>query len=268
MIINTQLVKKIKDYFGLNVYETKVWLALLSKGIASAGEVAELSSVPRSRTYDVLESLEKQGFAMAKVGKPTKYISIKPTIVLDKLMKNTLKNANEKVKVLEDLKGTKEYEELESLNSPSIIPIRKEDVSGAIKGKSAIFSHARQILENAEKEVLICLPAFELLEKKRVFNNLFDKLKQKNIDVKLAVNGGEEEIKQILKKYGVKPVKTNLNSKFFIIDRKQVLFNLTNSKNDEEELAVWLNTEFFSNALAIMFENSLKNGNGRKNWKA
>ena len=75
MINKQELVKKIKEYFNLNIYETKVWLALLSKGVASAGEVAELSGVPRSRTYDVLESLEKQGFAMMKLGKPVKYIS-------------------------------------------------------------------------------------------------------------------------------------------------------------------------------------------------
>ena len=76
MIVNQELVKKIKDYFNLNIYETKVWLALLSKGIASAGEIAELSGVPRSRTYDVLESLEKQGFAIAKIGKPTRSIAV------------------------------------------------------------------------------------------------------------------------------------------------------------------------------------------------
>ena len=61
MIIKQELVKKIRDYFSLNIYETKVWLALLSKGVASAGEIAEMSGVPRSRTYDVLERLEKQG---------------------------------------------------------------------------------------------------------------------------------------------------------------------------------------------------------------
>ena len=232
MIIKPELVKKIKDYFGLNIYETKVWLALLSKGIASAGEVAELSSVPRSRTYDVLESLEKQGFAIPKVGKPTKYIAVKPTIVLEKLKKNTLSKANEKVKVLENLKGTKEYEELETLHSTSIIPIKREEISGAIKGKRKIYSHARQIMETAEKEVLICLPALELLDKKRVFNSLFDKLKQKNVNIKVVVNGEDKDIKQISAKYNIKPQKTDLKSKFFIVDKKQVLFNLTNSKND------------------------------------
>ena len=74
MIIKPELVKKIKEYFSLNIYETKVWLALLGKGVATAGEIAEISNVPRSRTYDVLESLEKRGFAIAKLGKPVKYI--------------------------------------------------------------------------------------------------------------------------------------------------------------------------------------------------
>lgn len=257
MIMKPELVKKIKDYFNLNIYETKVWLALLSKGIASAGEVAELSGVPRSRTYDVLESLEKQGFALAKIGKPTKYIVVKPTHVLEKLKRNTLKNAEEKVSVLDNLKGTPEYEELEQLHSSIIKPIRKEEVAGAIKGKALIYSHARQILENAEKEIIICIPAKELLDKKRVFNSLFDDLKAKKIAIKIAVNGKEEDIKKVSQKYNIKPKKTELDSKFFIVDRKQVLFSLNNSNNDEEELAIWLHTDFFSEALASMFEDSL-----------
>ena len=82
MNFKPELVKKIKDYFSLNIYETKVWLALISKGVASAGEIAEISEVPRSRTYDVLESLEKMGFALAKIGKPVKYMAVKPTQVI------------------------------------------------------------------------------------------------------------------------------------------------------------------------------------------
>jgi sugar-specific transcriptional regulator TrmB len=50
---------------------------LLSKGIASAGEIAEISGVPRSRAYDVLEGLEKRGFALERLGKPVKYIGVK-----------------------------------------------------------------------------------------------------------------------------------------------------------------------------------------------
>src|SRR3989338_10467931 len=100
MIIKQELVKKLRNYFSLNIYETKVWLALLTKGIASAGEIATISGVPRSRTYDVLEGLEKQGFAIIKLGKPVKYIGVKPKVIIEKLKNNVMKNAEERVKNL------------------------------------------------------------------------------------------------------------------------------------------------------------------------
>jgi sugar-specific transcriptional regulator TrmB len=258
MIIKPELVKKIKDYFNLNIYETKVWLALLSKGIASAGEIAELGGVPRSRAYDVMESLEKKGFAIVKVGKPTNYIAVKPLAVLEKLKIRTRKRAEEKIEILDKLKRTREYGELEELYKTSLKPIRREELSGAIKGRSAIYGHAREILGNADKEVLVCMPASELLEKARVFRNIFDKLKQENITVKLALNGKEDELENVHRKYDIKPQKSKTNSKFFIVDRKQILFNLTNSPSDEEELAIWLNSEFFSEAFANLFEDSLR----------
>ena len=87
MLVKQELINKIKDYFDLNVYETKVWLALLSKGIATAGEIATISGVPRSRTYDVLEGLEKRGFVIIKLEKPVKYMGVKPNIILEKLKK-------------------------------------------------------------------------------------------------------------------------------------------------------------------------------------
>ena len=124
MIIKQELMKRVKDFFNLNIYETKVWMALLSKGIGAAGELAVLSGVPRSRTYDVLESLEKRGFAITKIGKPVKYIAVKPTEVIEKLKIKTMSEANEKVKVLSVLKETPEYNELVQMHSTGISPIK------------------------------------------------------------------------------------------------------------------------------------------------
>ncbi|RJQ17958.1 hypothetical protein C4573_00830, partial [Candidatus Woesearchaeota archaeon] len=57
MIVQQDFVKKLKD-FGLNSYEVKIWTALLSRGVSTAGELSDIANVPRSRSYDVLESLE------------------------------------------------------------------------------------------------------------------------------------------------------------------------------------------------------------------
>ena len=60
MIVKEELLSKLRTYFSLNLYEVKIWTSLLSRGASTAGELAEISNVPRSRSYDVLESLEKK----------------------------------------------------------------------------------------------------------------------------------------------------------------------------------------------------------------
>lgn len=259
MMLRPELVKRIRDYFNLNIYETKVWLALVSKGIASAGEIAEISGVPRSRTYDVLESLEKEGFALAKLGKPTKYIAVKPLAVLEKLKTSLSLKTDEKMKVLESLKDTKEYAELEALHNSSMGQVKKEDISGSLKGKANIFGQLKELIENAEKEAIICMPALELLDKSRLFSTVFERLKKANISTKVYLSGNEEDIRKTAERFNIKPIKITLNSKFFIIDRKQALFYLTDTKKDDEELAVWLNSEFFSSTLGDLFDLSRRN---------
>jgi len=258
MILKTELVKQTKEYFNLNIYETKVWLALLSRGIASAGEIAELSGVPRSRTYDVLESLEKEGFAIAKLGKPVKYIAVKPTTVIEKLKTNTLSRANENVKMLSNLKETKEYVELEELYKNGIEPVSHTNLSGAIKGKSNILNHLKELLDSAKKEVIICTSASEINEKSRVFSSLFNNLNKRKINAKIALSGDEQEIKKINNKFKINAQKLDVNSRFFITDKEQILFMLSQNSKDEEELGVWINSSFFVNSLSYLFEKAWK----------
>jgi len=253
MIIKPELVKKIKDYFNLNIYETKVWMALLGKGVASAGEIAEISGVPRSRTYDVLESLEKQGFAITKLGKPAKYIAVKPAVILEKMKNNTMKEAEEKVNILSKLRESAEYSELENLYKTGIQPVRHEELSGSIKGKSMIYNHLREILENARSEVVICTSARDFADKLRLFTGLIDMLNKNKIKIKVALFGQEPEIKKISNKVKVKIKKVDVNAKFFIVDQEQVLFMLSDNALSDEDIAIWLNSPFFSNALVFLF---------------
>jgi len=47
---------------GLTAYQTDAYLTLLHRGMASATEVASYSSVPTSKIYDVLRTLEDKGY--------------------------------------------------------------------------------------------------------------------------------------------------------------------------------------------------------------
>lgn len=258
MIIKQELVKKIKMQFDLNIYETRVWLALISRGIASAGEIAEISGIPRSRTYDVLESLEKRGFAVAKVGKPIKYIAIKPTLVIEKLKKELIRGAGEKIKILSKLRETNEYKELEQLYKVGINPIDKSELSAAIKGKNNISAHLNDMIENALNEVIICTTYNDIMSKLRSFSHIINKLKKKKIALKFAVNGTLDEIRKVEEQFEIKAIPIPIKSQFFIVDQREILFNINNSEKDNEEVGIWIDSDFFSKSIAHLFESASK----------
>lgn len=257
MMIKHELVKRIKEYFNLNIYETKVWVALLTKGIASAGEVAAISGVPRSRTYDVLESLEKRGFAIAKIGKPVKYIAVKPTEVLEKIKLSTMQEAQDKVASLSNLKETSEYMELEKLHNSGLSPIKTSDITGSLKGRSNIIAKLRELIQNAKKEVTICTSVLDFEDKSRALLSSIEEAAKKNIKIKIALSGNPEKIKKISSKLSVKPAISNSDAKLYISDRQEVLFMIT-SDNSEEEVGVWLNSPFFAESMSEMLENGKK----------
>ena len=256
MLIKQDLINKIKDYFDLNVYETKVWLALISKGVASAGEIASLSQVPRSRAYDVLESLEKKGFAIVKIGKPVKYFGIKPKMILEKLKDRIKKDAEEKVISLLKIKETEEFTKLEELYKGGIIPVKRENISAALKGKSSISNFLKEIIREAGKEVIICTNAEEIKSKAKLFHQTFEILKKANIKIKIALSGNEFLIKEIEKIFAMKIKRINIDTKFFIVDRREILFYLSKDAN-KEDIAIWINSEFFAQAFASLFEKAL-----------
>jgi sugar-specific transcriptional regulator TrmB len=257
MILAQELVGRIKDHFDLNLYETKVWLALLSKGVASVGEVAAISRVPRSRTYDVLESLEKKGFAIIRMGKPVKYLGVKPQIILERIKQDIRKSAEEKVNILSKLKDTEEFVKLNELYTQGINPIKKEEISTSLRGKSNISNFLREIIENAKKEVVICTNAGEIKSKAKLFSQTLSILKKANIKVKIALSGDEKMIKEVEEKLMTKVKRIEIDAKFFIIDRKEVLFYISKGGNESEDIAVWLNSDFFVESFASLFEKAI-----------
>lgn len=68
----------LRDAFGLNSYEVRLYVALLGSGMKAA-EAAQASGVPLSRTYDTLRSLQQKGFVTEVDGA---YKSTRPSTAL------------------------------------------------------------------------------------------------------------------------------------------------------------------------------------------
>jgi sugar-specific transcriptional regulator TrmB len=70
---------------GLNLYESEAYFALVSKGQISAKELGQLTSIPQSRTYDVLSSLKDKGFALITPSFDKVYAPVDPKTILSML---------------------------------------------------------------------------------------------------------------------------------------------------------------------------------------
>jgi len=178
MIVNDDFLNKLRRYFSLNLYEVRIWASLLSRGVSTAGELSDIANVPRSRSYDVLESLEKKGFVVMKLGKPIKYIAIPPTEVIERVKKNAKLEADVKIKRLDGLKGTDVLNELTSLHSKGVELIEPSELSGSISGRHNLYQQLDTTLRNAKKTVVLCTTDKGLLRKVESLKPTLERLKK------------------------------------------------------------------------------------------
>ena len=186
MIVKDTFLAKLRQAFNLNIYEVKIWTALLSRGISTAGELSDISNVPRSRSYDVLESLEKKGFVLMKLGKPIKYLAVKPEEIVRRVKKNIKDNADDRLQRLEEVKETKLFNELKLLYDNGIKMVDPSDLSGAVKGRDNIQDYINLLLSEAEKNVVLITTADGLIRKANVLKRNSKKLKDKKIKVRIV----------------------------------------------------------------------------------
>jgi len=258
MIVKDEFLSRLRKIFDLNLYEVKVWTSLLSRGTSTAGELSNISDVPRSRTYDILESLEKKGFIVMKLGKPIKFVALKPEEVIERVKKNLMVDAKERTKRLESLKGDEVLEELSSLFTKGIKFVEPSDLSGSLKGRQNVYNHLDMMVRDAEKTITLVTTAEGINRKLEVLMPSFEQCKKRGVKVRIAapIDNNNIKIARELKKVADVRNLQGIKARFTIIDSNQLMFMLLDDEkfHPNYDIGVWINTEFFATALEQMFE--------------
>tara|TARA_Y100000310_G_scaffold121029_1_gene119800 strand:- start:6902 stop:7708 length:807 start_codon:yes stop_codon:yes gene_type:complete len=258
MIVKDEFLSRLRKIFDLNLYEVKVWTALLSRGTSTAGELSNISDVPRSRTYDILESLEKKGFIVMKLGKPIKFVALKPEEVVERVKKNLMKDAQERSKRLETLKGDEVLEELHTLFTQGIKFVEPSDLSGSLKGRQNLYNHLDMMIRDAESTVTIVTTDGGLNRKLEALMPSLEKCKKRGVKVRVAapIDKNNVKVAKDFKKVGEVRSLDKMKARFVIIDSSQLMFMLLDDEkfHPNYDTGVWINTQFFSQALEQMFE--------------
>jgi sugar-specific transcriptional regulator TrmB len=258
MIVKDDFLNKLRRYFQLNLYEVKIWTALLSRGVSTAGELSDIADVPRSRSYDILESLEKKGFVIMKLGKPIKYIAVPPNEVVDRVKKNVKNGADEAIKRLETLKDTELLTELNTLHTQGIDLVDPTDLAGSMKGRHNLYNHLELTLRNAEDTVTMITTTQGLVRKIEGLRPIIEQLNKRGVTIRIcAPLITKESLKAADEMKDVADVRhTDSKARFTIVDGKELFFMVLDDTDvhPSYDVGIWVNTPFFATALEELFE--------------
>lgn len=246
--ISSEAMDALKG-IGLNKYERNLWIALLRKGVASAGELAEISNVPRSRCYDVLDTLADKGFAMIQPGKPIRYVAVEPLKALERARDHEENKAKEICEKIEKMKTSPVVKELKAIFDDKLEITKPEHMSGAIKGRDAFHQQLAYMIKGSKKTLKLITTADGLIEMIDKHSKHLNKAAKAGVEIQIAApitNDNKHLIKEISKFAKIRDMSSNkhtskMYSRIALADGKESLFSLTHDKETHptQDMAFW-----------------------------
>lgn len=258
MLMQKEFISQLKDV-GLNSYESKLWIALLAKGVASAGELSDAANVPRSRSYDVLESLEKKGFIVMKIGKPIKYIAVQPEHVLDNVRKKLVEDVDMQDKLLSKIEQSPLIDELKLLYKSGVKEIDPLELTGSLKGRKNLYHHIERMIKSAEKSVILTTTTAGILRKKDALRNALRKAKERRVKIRITAPITNETKPQLEELAGLAEVRnTNAPARFCVVDGKEAVIMPMDDEitNPASDVGIWVRSKFFAATFEKLFDSA------------
>ena len=223
--------KKVLREIGLREYETRAYLTLLERGAMTASEVSQQGSVPYSKVYETLNSLERKDWIEVEQGRPSRYFPKAPSESLEaaKLRLEDQVNSWKHV-VMGELQPL--YEKRELREKPDIWILR---------GEFSVMAKLKEMLDVVKNELLIAVPTFA----KGFIDasiSVLGQLRNSEVNVKVMVAGDWTE--KELVSLGDARLRDNLFGGGVIVDGKEALLFLGEADTKRSYsglLVIWSN---------------------------
>jgi sugar-specific transcriptional regulator TrmB len=266
MVATTEVLDALKS-IGLNLYERKIFVALLAKGVATAAEVSEIANVPRSRSYDVLESLVEKGFVVFQPTKPIKYMVLSPKDALERMQQNIRKKQDEMIERIERLKSSPMIREMERIYKEGLNLVEPSDMIGTLKGKFIIDRQLQSIFKNAKKAINIATTEQGLEALYNRHYRILKKMGKSGVKLKIAAPLTNPEIAKAFSEIAeIKNIKQP-SGRIVTVDDEHVLMALTDDKkvHETQDTVFWANSPHLASCIAQpMFRQVWETGTSQK----
>lgn len=255
MIVSSRVMDALKG-IGLNLYERRLWVALLARGTSTAGELSEIANVPRSRSYDILQSLADKGFVIVQTGKPIRYVTVRPSEALDRAKAKLDEEVQSIEERIDDLKCSPTMKEMDDLFSKGMKVTMPEEMTGALKGRDSVSQQIGSMMKDANRSINIVTNEDGLGELLSDHFDILREAKERGVNIKIAANMSKfpESAKSLSSVGEVRAISKkdlSIDGKFFIVDSKEMLMPLTDPKvvHDTQDIAIWSKSNYAASSL-------------------
>lgn len=254
MVASQETLDKLED-IGLNMYERKIYSALLGRGVSTAGELSEMTNVPRSRAYDVLESLAEKGFVVIKSSKPMEYVSIPPNEAIENIKKQHRKDLDEKLDRLESFKDSEAVKELEELYDQGVELVDPSEMSGSLKGSHQINQHMGTMFQEAQKAIKVATTEQGLNDLYENHHDLLEEANEAGVNVKVlaeVTNNNREAYEALSNVAEVRHLQSPAeefdlpNGRFAIVDDDMTMSMTHDEVHSTQDTAFWTRSDHMS----------------------
>ncbi len=261
MVASQETLDALED-LGLNMYERKVYTALISRGVSTAGELSEMTGVPRSRSYDVLESLAEKGFAILKPSKPMKYVAVPPEEAIENTKEIHRKELEERLERIDRFKDSEAVQELQGLYNEGVNLVDPADMSGAVKGRYNVNKRVGNMIQSADEEIKVMTTEDGLRDLAENHSDLFEEASDVGVNVRVVAPVTEdnrdafETLQDVADVRAPEDEERAPSGRFVIVDDDNLTFSLTGDDiHPTQDTVFWSESDHAaSEALGPMFE--------------
>lgn len=209
------------NLLGLDLYEAKTYLALISHGPKAGGELSFLGGVPRSKIYGALKSLERKNLIKGLGTKPLMFEALPPFDTLKLALDRVETDARKCSRAIEFL--TLKHE---SLKHTRRVPYAGDISAFRIKGRKENLKQLSRMLNDASKSIRLALTKNTAVQ---LYKSCMDELveaNERNVKITILVPKDinsriAEDLRDIAQ---LRTIDVKLSGILAYIDSKEALF--------------------------------------------
>jgi len=230
-LLLSSMRQRLCECLGLSEYEAKVYIALISAGVANARVLSVMSGVPRTKVYSVLKKLIEMGLIIEVPEEPKKFAATAPKTAFESYLRSYREIVENLLSVVSSLEETFKKAKNEVQPQQGNIWI--------FNGREEILEKIREMLSVAKNSVDLVTCEYGLIVLYKSFNRLFDDLTERSVKVRITTppTSNNQHILSELK-YTCKIEETNFKLPliFLCIDKRHFLLANLQPEDDSRHL--------------------------------